>query len=194
MKRLAPLLLLAACSSATPKNLPVAPDKNVPVPPETKEQALQPNSDPGEAREPDSWADWQSYVNVSPGPWISKTHGKRFVAIYVNEVALEAYKTPGATLPVGSIIVKPSWKNEDGKPGAEGPLFIMEKMAAGFAPERDDWIYAFQWADPPEKWQAELGSNVDLRSPSEKVEYCGDCHDGIDRGLGMPPVERRATW
>ena len=132
MKRLALLLLLAACSSAKPKN--------VPVHPEAKEQAPQPNSDPGEAREPDSWADWQSYVNVSPGPWISKTHGKRFVEIYVNEVALEAYKTPGATLPVGSIIVKPSWKNEDGKPGADGPLFIMEKMAAGFAAESEDWL------------------------------------------------------
>jgi hypothetical protein len=142
----------------------------------------------------DSWADWKSFTNVSPGPWISNTHGKRFVEIYVNDIALEAYKKADGVLPVGSIVVKPSWENENGSPGADGPLFIMEKMPAGFAPESEDWFYGFQWADPPEKWKAKLGGNVDWRSPSEKVEYCADCHDGIARGLGMPPKERTKDW
>jgi len=141
-----------------------------------------------------SWDDWKSFTNVSPGPWISKTHGARFVEIYVNDVALEAYKTPGAAMPVGSILVKPSWENEDGVPGADGPLFVMEKMPEGFAPDSEDWLYAFQWANPPEKWAAKIGNNVDWRSPSEKIEYCSDCHDVIDRGLGMPPKERTDFW
>ncbi len=185
MKLLAPILLLVACATPKPANVPVHPD--------TKEVANEPDS--GEqARSPASWDDWKSYTNVSPGPWISKTHGKRFVEIYVNEVALTAYKTPGAELPLGSIIVKPSWENEDGKPGADGPLFIMEKMPAGFAPDSGSWFYAFQWENPPEKWEAKLGSNVDWRSPSTKVEYCSDCHDIIKRSLGMPPKERMVDW
>ena len=146
------------------------------------------------AEQPDAWADWQSWTNVSPGPWISKTHGKRFVEIYVNDVALDAYKTKDAPLPVGSVLVKPSWENQDGAPGANGPLFVMQKMPAGFAPESDDWFYAFQWESPPEKWAAKIGSNVDWRSPSPKIEYCADCHDVIERGLGMPPKERLSSW
>ncbi len=185
MKFLAPILLLAACAAPKPAPAPAGEAPATPV------------SAPGEvpdAVQSASWSDWKSYTNVSPGPWISKTHGKRFVEIYVNDVALEAYKTAGAKLPVGSIVVKPSWENEDGTPGADGPLFVMEKMSEGYAPESDDWFYAFQWESPPEKWAAKLGTNVDWRSPSEKVEYCSDCHDVIDRGLGMPPKERTVDW
>jgi len=149
---------------------------------------------PAAAMAPADWVNWKSYTNVSPGPWISKTHGKRFVEIYVNDVALEAYKTPGAVLPVGSIVVKPSWQNENGVPGADGPLFVMQKMPAGFAPDSEDWLYAFQWESPPEKWAAKIGTNVDWRSPSEKAEYCSDCHDVMDRNMGMPPKERSDFW
>ena len=139
------------------------------------------------------WADWKSYTNVSPGAWQSKTHGNRFVEIYVNDIALEAYKT-GGEMPVGSIVIKPSWENDGGKPGAEGPLFVMVKKEAGYAPDNGDWFYAFQWENPPEKWAAKIGTNVDWRSPSDKVEYCLDCHDVLERQLGMPPEERRAAW
>ena len=187
MKPFIPLFLLAAACggpTAPASETPAATVSDTPKEPETTKA-------PAAA---DSWANWKSFTNVSPGPWISPTHGKRFVEIYVNDVALEAYKTPGAALPVGSIIVKPSWENTDGAPGADGPLFVMEKMPAGFAPDSEDWFYAFQWADPPEKWKAKLGTNVDWRSPTEKVEYCSDCHDVIDRGLGMPPKERMADW
>ena len=189
MMRLAPILLLVACGG--PTATPLGDPQSGPDTADSANTATEPVAAPAG---PDRWADWKSYTNVSPGPWILKTHGKRFVEIYVNDVALEAYKTPGAELPVGSIVVKPSWENEDGVPGADGPLFIMEKMPAGFAPDSEDWFYGFQWADPPEKWKAKLGSNVDWRSPSEKVEYCSDCHDVIDRGLGMPPEERRSQW
>ncbi len=137
--------------------------------------------------EPDSWQDWKNYTNVSPGAWVSKTHAKRFVEIYVNDIALEAYNTPDADMPVGSIVVKPSWENVDGVAGESGPLFIMEKMPAGFAPDNGDWFYAFQWPNPPKKWADKIGKNVDWRSPSKKVDYCVGCHNIYDRNLGMPP-------
>ena len=70
----------------------------------------------------------------------------------------------------------------------------MEKMPAGFAPDNEDWFYGFQWADPPEKWEKKLGTNVDWRSPTKKVQYCVNCHENYDRALGMPPKERTADW
>jgi hypothetical protein len=198
MKRIVLLLPLAACGGP-PANSTEQPQA-VPLGPELSEEdesgqvPTEPRQVPTEPVAESSWSDWKSFTNVSPGPWISKTHGKRFVEIYVNDVALEAYKSRETALPVGSIVVKPSWENEDGKPGADGPLFVMEKMAAGFAPDSDDWLYVFQWQNPPEKWAAKIGTNVDWRSPSEKIEYCSDCHDVLDRGLGMPPKERMANW
>lgn len=185
MKIRLPFVLLAACGGTA------SPTTGTPT-----EAPAQSASEPtGDTSSPatDSWANWKGFTNVSPGPWLSPTHGKRFVEIYVNDVALEAYKS-GGEMPVGSIVVKPSWENEDGVPGADGPLFVMEKMPAGFAPESEDWFYAFQWQSPPEKWAAKIGTNVDWRSPSEKVEYCSDCHDGIERSLGMPPKERQDKW
>lgn len=146
---------------------------------------------PPEASAPDSWEDWKSYTNVSPGAWVSKTHNSRFVEIYVNDIGLEAYKTPDALMPVGSIVVKPSWENEDGVAGRLGPLFVMEKKAEGFDPDNGDWFYAFQWAEPPQAWEDKIGKNVDWRSPSKKVDYCVGCHNGAyDRSLGMPPKDR----
>jgi hypothetical protein len=184
MKRLALLLPLVACGGPP---APPVPDR----PPEAEPVEAEPEPPPPAA---DPWADWKSFTNVSPGPWISKPHAKRFVETYVNEIGLEAYKTIGAPIPVGTIIVKPSWESEDGKPGRDGPLFVMVKMPEGWEPDSGDWFYAFQWADPPAKWADKIGTNVDWRSPSEKIEYCVDCHDILDRGLGMLPKERMADW
>lgn len=184
MKRLVLLLPLVACG---PKNVPIADQ-------ETPAGVVKGDDTSSTAPAAKSWSDWTSYTNVSPGPWMSPTHGKRFVEIYVNDIGLEAYKARDAEMPVGSIVVKPSWENEDGVPGADGPLFVMEKMPAGYAPDAEDWFYAFLWADPPEKWKKRLGSNVDDRSPSEKVQRCIDCHENYDRSLGMLPQERMADW
>jgi hypothetical protein len=142
---------------------------------------------------PDSWAGWQSWQKVSTEKWPSKTHGGRFVEVYVNDVGLEAYMAGEETeMPVGSIVIKPSWEDEGGQAGAEGPVFIMEKKAAGFAPDSGDWFYAFQWDDPTGEWKQKLGGPVKWQSPSDKVTYCVDCHDSYDRQLGGVPQDKRA--
>ena len=139
----------------------------------------------------DAWSDWQSYNKVSKDKWVSPTHGKRFVEIYVNDVGFEAYKGNQA-MPVGSIVVKPSWENTDGKPGADGPLFVMIKKEAGYAPDNGDWYYAFEWAEPQGKWAGK--GALKWTSPSDKVEYCLDCHDTEgDHQLGGVPAEYR-NW
>lgn len=143
----------------------------------------------------DVGADYKSYTKVNKETFVSPTHGKRFVDIYVNDVGLAAY-TSDAEFPVGSIVVKTSWETADGKPtDVAGPIFVMEKKAAGFSPDHGDWWYGLHWENVPASWQPKMGgaTQVYWRSPSAKVNYCWECHDNFDRAMGLPPAEQR-TW
>lgn len=152
-------------------------------------------ADPAAAYAPlEVGADHASYTKVNKSSFLSPTHGKRFVDIYVNDVGLAAYQS-GGDFPVGSVIVKTSWESKDGQPtDVAGPIFVMEKRAAGFAPDRDDWWYGLHWEDVPETWRARMGgaSQVYWRSPSQKVDYCAGCHEVYDHHMGLPPEEQRA--
>ncbi len=139
---------------------------------------------------PHAWDDYASWHLMSTEKWISKTHGGRFVEVYVNDTGFEAYKNEDAQLPVGTIIVKPSFANEGGKAGAAGPIFVMEKKPAGFNPDGEDWAYEFVWSSPTGKW-ANKGP-IDWSSPSHDVNYCSDCHENYDRELGYVPKDKRA--
>jgi hypothetical protein len=137
----------------------------------------------------DVGADWQSYARVNTAAFPSETHGGRMVDVYVNAVGLEAFK-PGARTPVGSIVVKPS-READGR---TGPLFVMQKRAAGYRPEHGNWYFAIHWADPPPRWKQVLGGPIYWRTPSTKTDYCSDCHDGYHERdhLGGVPAALRA--
>lgn len=122
---------------------------------------------------------------VTEAPYLSRVHGDRWVHVYVSNPGADAYVS-GAPIPVGTVIVKASWESgADGKPSStEGPIFVMEKRAPGYAPEHDDWWYAIHWAEPTPAQRARLGGPIYWRGRSPKVAYCADCHDGYDRGLG----------
>ncbi len=135
-------------------------------------------------------ADWASYTKVTTEPYPSQDHGNRFVETYVNDIGLASYKDDELDVPVGSVVVKVSWERDGDSPSSvRGPIFIMEKRDAGFDAENEDWYYAFHWADPPAKWSERLGGPVYWQSPSPKVNYCGNCHNGYDRQLGGVPEE-----
>lgn len=138
-------------------------------------------------------AGYESWTKVSARPFVSPTHGNRFVEIYVNDVGLAAY-TSDAEFPPGSVIVKESWERDGDRPSAiRGPIFVMEKRAPGFSPEHGDWYYAIHWESPPPKFVKQLGGPIYWRSPSPKVAYCWRCHDDYDREVGLPPRDLR-TW
>ncbi len=141
----------------------------------------------------DIGADYQTYKKVTKHPHLSPTHGKRFVEIWVNDVGYPAY-TSEAEFPVGTIIVKESWESAgDGPSETRGPIFVMEKKAAGFDPEHEDWYYAIHWEKPTPKYEKKLGGPIYWRTPSKKVNYCWGCHENYDREVGLPPREAR-TW
>jgi hypothetical protein len=140
-------------------------------------------------------ADYKKWKKMNKAPFLSPTHGNRFVDVYVNDVGAAAYQSGSDGLPVGSIVVKTSWETENGKPTqVAGPIFVMAKRAAGFNPPRQDWWYALHWETVPSHWQARMGgaTQVYWRSPSPRVDYCWDCHEGYDRQIGFVPEESRA--
>lgn len=134
-------------------------------------------------------ADYKSYTKLNKEPFMSPTHGKRFVDVYVNDVGLEAFKTE-AELPVGTVVVKTSWETKDGKAtDVAGPIFVMKKTDS---PDNEGWWYALHWAEVPTKWQGAMkATQVYWRSPSKKVGYCVDCHDVYDNQIGGVPEESR---
>ncbi|MEM1049318.1 MAG: cytochrome P460 family protein [Pseudomonadota bacterium] len=120
-----------------------------------------------------AYRDWPM---ASTNPFISATHGNRFVNHYVNETGREAYlkwdAIGGRTMPVGSIAAKESFnitKNGEVRPG---PFFLMEKVSAGSLPETDDWKYTLMF--PNGKVVGVSGTET-----GGKVKFCHDCHVGV---------------
>lgn len=132
----------------------------------------------------DVGADFASYTRVTKRPFLSLVHGNRWVHVYVNQVGVEAYLQQGATIPVGTTIVKASWLDDGhGRPSSTpGPIYVMQKRAVGYAPEQADWYYAIHWAKPVGKFEA-MGPFY-WRGKSARAEFCYDCHDAYDRSLG----------
>lgn len=72
-------------------------------------------------------------------------------------------------MPVGAIIAKDSFAVTDDGGVYSGPLFLMEKMAAGFNPASRDWRYSMIMPD---------GSifGVTKGQDAENVAFCVTCH------------------
>lgn len=129
-------------------------------------------------------ADYAQYRKLTDRPFQSADHGGRWVDVYANAVGAAAYLS-GAAMPVGSIVVKTSVQDDHGAPSEiPGPVFVMEKRAAGYDPAHDDWYYAIRWADPPAAERAKFGGPFYWRGKSPRVAYCWQCHDSYDRSLG----------
>jgi hypothetical protein len=134
---------------------------------------------------------YQAWTQVNTEPYVSATHGSRYVNNYPGPEAAEAYlefEEIGA-MPAGGRIAKDSFTvSPDGRVGV-GPLFIMEKMEDGFNEASDDWRYAMIMPD---------GSlfGVTGGQGSENVQFCAECHAAVaddQDSLYFLPEEFRVT-
>jgi hypothetical protein len=103
----------------------------------------------------------------------SATHGGRYVQNYANEhgKAYGAFEKAG-TLPVGTLLAKDSFSAAaNGKLGV-GPLFLMQKMAAGFNKTSRDWKYTMIMPDG--KIFGVTGGKK-----AAAVKFCYECHNGV---------------
>jgi hypothetical protein len=118
--------------------------------------------------------DYRSWRVYSRVPYLSFTHGQRYVMNYANAAAKAygAFEKAGV-MPEGSILAKDSFKVQGQGSVSVGPLFIMEKMAAGFSPATNDWRYSMILPDG--RLYGATGGESDA-----KVQFCADCHLATD--------------
>ena len=114
--------------------------------------------------------DYQSWKLFSDAPYMSATHGQRYVNSYANEIARNYDSLQiGETLPVGSVLAKDSITILDDKSVYAGALFIMEKLPEGQSPATADWRYVMVIPDG-----SLFGDTHGERS--ELMAYCHECH------------------
>lgn len=118
--------------------------------------------------------DYQSWKIYNDAPYISATHGQRYVNNYANARAINyAILAEGEELPVGSVLAKDSITvTGDGRifPGA---MFGMEKLADGTSPETSDWRYFMVIPDGSIVGDT-TGDNPHL------MTYCHECHLAVE--------------
>ena len=139
----------------------------------------------------------RTFNRINREPFQSPDHGNRWVNTYANDVALPAVFADGGPFPVGSIVVKESFEDDGGKPGAaRGPTFVMEKRAAGYDAEGLDWWWAIHWEEPSGRLAANVPGPIYWRGKAGKVAYCWKCHakwsehDGVAVGLPETNLDR----
>ena len=135
-------------------------------------------------------AQYQDWRQFSTRSYVSDTHGGRFVQNYGNAVAKAygKYENAGA-LPAGSVLAKDSFVVRGGRVFA-GPLFVMEKMPAGFKAASGNWRYTLVMPD---------GKVIGTTNGkgTNNVEFCIGCHATLGEetdSLLFLPDEYRASY
>ncbi len=131
---------------------------------------------------------YQTWKRFNKTPYRSRNHGERFVNHYANATASGYGRFENLDpLPEGAIIIKDSFTVTRNGAVMTGPLFMMEKMAAGFASAAGTWRFMMLRAD---------GSLVGMTGGpnSNKMGFCADCHKDAgakhDFLYFMPKAER----
>lgn len=131
---------------------------------------------------------YQDWANYNTQPYISATHGGRYVNNYANRTASAYGKFEEAgVMPVSSNLAKDSLTIDATGKAATGPLFLMEKMEAGFDSENGDWKYTMIMPDGT-TWGVTNGKN------SNGMKFCSNCHiaaEDFDYLFFMPDEFRK---
>ena len=113
---------------------------------------------------------YQSWKRYNSAPYISATHGQRFVNSYANAIGKEYGKLKGEQrYPVGTVFAKDTITVTDTGKNFPGAMFVMEKLAPGTSPDTADWRYVMVIPDG-----SIFGDTVG--DEPELVEYCHACH------------------
>ena len=132
---------------------------------------------------------YQGWALYSTQPYVSDTHGGRFVNNYGNRraKAYGKFEDSGA-MPAGALLAKDSFLVRKGHVVA-GPLFIMEKMPADFNADSGNWRYTLIM--PGGKV---IGTTNGKGSGN--VEFCIGCHmsaEDTDSMMYLPEEYRTSN-
>lgn len=116
------------------------------------------------------YKDWKNYANQ---PYVSDTHGGRYVNNFGNSLAAgyNKYEKAGR-MPVGATVAKDSFVAKSNGKLAAGPLFLMEKMAAGFNKDSGNWRYTMVLPNG-QVFGTTNGAG------SAKMKFCYECHMSV---------------
>ena len=134
-------------------------------------------------------AGYQKWLNVASAPYQSGTHGGRYVNNYADAHGDYRYKKfeKAGTMPFGSVLAKDSFVvRPDGKV-ALGPLFIMQKMGAGFNKASGDWRYMMVMPN---------GALAGMtKGKGMSMKFCAECHASVapdqDHIMLLPEENRK---
>ena len=128
---------------------------------------------------------WRRY---NRSPYLSATHGDRYINNYASPVAKSYGQKGESPMPAGTVLAKDSFTVTAPGDVFTGPLFLMEKMAPGFAPEARDWRYTMIMPD------GSLFGTTNGEG-SERMAFCVSCHktagDAADHLFFVPEKYRR---
>lgn len=128
---------------------------------------------------------YRDWTVTATRPGLAGAHSERFLMTFVNDIGVEQYMryeiSEDFSMPAGSILAKESFKFSDSGEMRRGPLFIMEKVAAGTADEYDNWVYSA------------VQPNGGAMGISQA--FCHDCHVAFSDqdSMGYPLEEVRIT-
>jgi hypothetical protein len=134
---------------------------------------------------------YAAWLNVSSRPYQSATHGSRYVNNYADSHGANRYKLfeKAGKMPVGSVLAKDSFIVQPSGKVAVGPLFVMEKMKAGFNKESGNWRYSMVMPDGKVAGTTK-GKGMDMK-------FCAECHAGVAPDLDhimLVPAEYRVKF
>ena len=123
---------------------------------------------------------WRRFNRV---PYLSATHGDRYINNYANAAAASYGRKEAPPMPAGAVLAKDSFTVTAQGDVFTGPLFLMEKMPAGFSAASGDWRYTMILPD------GSLFGTTNGEG-SSKVEFCASCHavvgDAMDHLFFIP--------
>jgi len=107
-------------------------------------------------------------------PYVSDTHGGRMVNNYSNSVGKKAYSQFDKIkkAPRNSVYIKDSFSVGTNGSLTPGPVFMMEKMQAGFNKGNGDWRY-YMIMPNGKLFGVTKGKN------SAGMKFCSDCHGAV---------------
>lgn len=116
---------------------------------------------------------YQNWPVFNTAPYISSTHGQRYVNSYANRMASN-YGTlkAGEVLPAGSVLAKDSMTVTDEGNIHPGALFVMIKLGQDASPATADWRYIMVMPDG-----SLFGDTMGNRA--DAVAYCHECHEQV---------------
>ena len=127
-----------------------------------------------------------AWARLNRTPYLSATHGNRYVNNYANGVAMAAGYGGGGEMPAGAVLAKDSFTVTDGGEVFPGALFLMEKLPPAISPGTANWRY---WMIMPDG--SVLGDSED--DTAAEVRFCHTCHQQVadDDYLFFVPVAFR---